>query len=153
VPRTHRSEQSCMDCSEPVHAKGRCSRHYYLYRKSIGVILQAKLQHNCRICGYTPIVARAMCGAHYVRFMKGVLLDTPIRGRVPKAITCIVEGCDRRTRAHGYCNTHYRHYFGNRDADNARSRERHVAYRRYRRYIQALREIGPVPPELVPVAA
>src|ERR1700693_346846 len=60
-------------------------------------------------CG-RPHKARGYCAAHLQRWMRGVEVAVPLRGRdMSHPERCSQEGCDGPVKAKGLCQAHYAH--------------------------------------------
>lgn len=84
-------------CSGKYHAKGFCSTHYNQYapRQICAVNECTRFKHSY-----------IFCAAHYARWkMYGDPGDAPIKKMDPHR-GCIVEACDRKHCARGYCSKH-----------------------------------------------
>ena len=53
--------------------------------------------------------AKNFCAAHYARYLKGLLIDTPIRQykERPRNAKCEIDGCEDLNYLTGLCRFHY----------------------------------------------
>lgn len=66
-----------------------------------------------------PVRSLGLCGAHYMRRLKGRPMGAPLRRRLPgePPYECEVAGCDRPAVTRGLCGAHYQRHQNGRPLD------------------------------------
>lgn len=100
APRGQRCSKS--QCTRPKIARGLCSKHYQIWRKS---------QRHCAIPDCPGgVLSRGWCGTHYGHWRKyGDPLKVGVRGW-PRGRLCGAPNCDHPHVSKGYCAAHYRRW-------------------------------------------
>lgn len=97
-------------CSKPLKHKTKrlCAMHYQRLRVHGSVDAGRKpAKRNCSVpdCTRTGKIMRGWCAAHYFRWKRcgDVRADEPI---MDGSATCRLDGCERRAKSRGLCDTH-----------------------------------------------
>lgn len=101
------------DCNTPARRRGYCGAHYQRLLKHGDPLKGSRMRKvrdaECSINGCSaPVKATGLCGTHYWRQRNGRPMDAATHPVDPKP--CVVDDCELKAIARGYCNKHHRRW-------------------------------------------